>query len=522
MSCGTLATPTVTNQSGYLSPMGARQSAGRSLPIVLYPIATPIAAVLYLSASVGSHPLWVIRPVFAAIVVCLLITATLTSLVGDKHRAGITAWAVIVGLTVDDLRLSLLLLGVGGLLLAIGLAARRTPWRLGPRVTSAMLVFAIVLLAASLLRAMQAGALQADIDEIMFDLGREPPAPAPLSTLPDVYVLLLDAYPGVVAARSEPSFDSAMFSDALAFRGFDVAANARSNYLTTRLTLQSVFGARHAPDVEGLHPGTREQDARALRLATDGGVALRVLGSMGYERIAIPSGYVELGPMRVDRLVVPSELTEMELGIMRVTGAGNVVKVISPDYVEAEARSRVLGTFDAAGAIAEEAHDLPRFVFIHVPAPHAPWVADASGNLVLSGSTAGASERAQDAKRRFFDYATWVGHLTVATIDRILAASSGPPIIAVFSDHGPDFAFDDNDPLASDLDTRTSNFMALLTPDHGQLLPDDATPINLFPYILNPYLQADLPIQPNTIWGWRTNSSILDFVEIDPVTWKAR
>ena len=391
-----------------------------------------------------------------------------------------------------------------------------------------MTVFAVALLVASLFRGLQVGGLQADVDEILFDLRNPPPAPGFSMSAPDIYVLLLDAYPGASAVKSAPNFDGTALPEALAARGFELAPDARANYLVTRLTLPSLFDARHLTDIEGLTEfGTREHDARSLRLATDRGRALSELGSRGYERIALNSGFSELGPIRVDRMLVPPQLNEMEGAIFQSTGAGNSIDTISPDYLANQVRSRILDSFDAAGSVAEEPRSRPRFVFIHVPAPHAPWVADATGVLLVGRSATlqtddeTVSDR-DERERRFYEYATWVGSLTVATVDRILAASPSPPVVAVFSDHGPDFDFNMEDPLSSDLDLRTSTFMAVLMPGGADVLPDNATVVNLLPVVLNASIGTEFAIQPNRFWAWRTGSSILDLVELDPRTWKAK
>ena len=125
-------------------------------------------------------------------------------------------------------------------------------------------------------------------------------------------------------------------------------------------------------------------------------------------------------------------------------------------------------------------------------------------------------------RHRFFEFSTYIANRTVATVDRILAASARPPVIVLFSDHGPDISFDTHDPLSSDLDQRTSNLIALLAPGRADLVPDDATVVNIFPIVLNAYLGTDLAIQPNRFWAWRTGSSILDYVELDPRTWTAK
>ena len=70
------------------------------LPIVLYPAATPVAGILYLGLQVASHPMWLVRPLVLTVTLGLLLTIALTLVLRDKHRAGLLAWAWLVGLFV--------------------------------------------------------------------------------------------------------------------------------------------------------------------------------------------------------------------------------------------------------------------------------------------------------------------------------------------------------------------------------------------------------------------------------------
>jgi hypothetical protein len=498
-----------------------------SLPIVVYPIATPVAAILYLGASVASHPMWLIRPLLVVVAIGLVITVSATALTRDRHRAGIAAWAVIVGLLVDEALASVVLWGLALVVLVTGFAIRREPWTRGPRITSAMTVFALALLAATVLRGVQTGILQADLAEIVSGGPHAGPGTSREERSPDIFVLLLDAYPGSSAQRLDQAGGTALVPD-LEDRGFDVAANSRSNYLLTSLSLPALFGARHLVDMDGLATSKGSvQDARALRQATDAGVVLSELGARGYERIAIASGYSELGPIGVDRLIIPPQINELEAAILTTSGAGMLVGLASPAYLASDVRSRVVDSLDAAVALAKEPHDRPRFAFVHIPAPHAPWATDRAGQLIVGkfefvASPTESGDRNGPRARQFYDYAAWVGAETTRAIDRILEASSSPPIVIVASDHGPDYDFNTRSPLTSDLDLRSSNLMAVRVPTGLDVLPDDATLVNLFPYVLNAELNLDLPLQPDTIWAWKSNSSILDYVEIDPATWAAK
>jgi hypothetical protein len=124
----------------------------------------------------------------------------------------------------------------------------------------------------------------------------------------------------------------------------------------------------------------------------------------------------------------------------------------------------------------------------------------------------------EQRRQAYFGYASWVASQTLATVDRIVAASERPPVILVVSDHGPDFAFSDADPLSYDLGDRTSNFIAALVPGHDDVIPDDLTLVNLFPAVLDASLGWDLPVRPDRFFAWPAGGSIVDFIELDPVT----
>jgi hypothetical protein len=464
------------------------------------------------------------------VVVLVGLTTTVigTLIVRDRNLAGVAAWSLLTAATVDDPRAFVLLLVVAAIVVAAGISTRQVAWRRGPTVTRFLSTLAAVLLLMSVIDSLLTGATGFAFEDIRRDLAFLGPAESFTPDARDIYVMLLDGYPGRAAAMREPSFDADAFAAALRTRGFDVASDSRSNYVTTRLTLPSVFAAAQLPDMPSLRqPGTRQHDAHGLRDATESGVVLSALGAAGYERIAIASGYGEIGPRRVDRLIIPPQVEEFEQSLLRSTIVGSIVDFLAPDAAASQKHERIEATLDDAARVAEEPHDRPRFVFVHVPGPHAPWVVDAAGNPFPGRSSLFASfadpiKEPELRRHRFFEFSTYIANRTVATVDRILAASSRPPVIVLFSDHGPDISFDTYDPLSSDLDQRTSNLIALLAPGRADLLPDDATVVNIFPIVLNSYLGTDLAIQPNRFWAWRTGSSILDYVELDPGTWKAK
>ena len=157
---------------------------------------------------------------------------------------------------------------------------------------------------------------------------------------------------------------------------------------------------------------------------------------------------------------------------------------------------------------------------MHVPAPHPPWVYDADGRprdpkvVSFAGETRLSTQDELDVG---FAQASHIADMTVATIDRILATSSSPPVIVAFSDHGPAAGFSTITPLASDLEVRASSFMAALTPGHDGLFTDvRPTPVNVFGTLFNAYLGQHIPHQSDSIWAWK-GESYIDVVEAPPI-----
>lgn len=492
-----------------------------------YPLAAPIAFIVLIWSSAALHPVWLVRPLAFAIVATVLLSLVLAALVADSDRGTLAAWAIVVGLVVDDLRLTALLVLVAASIVVEGIVHRGHGLASGRTIRRGMSILAAVLLLATSISLVQNGTVQSVVEDIRSDLDRPRQAATYDPAAPDIVVMLLDGYPGYEAAEAlaPAGFDPDAFPNALEARGFQVPRSSRTNYLLTRLVLPAMFTGTHLADIPHLERPLRpaEQEARRLREVTDSGLVLRVLGEHGYDRTAVSSGWSELGLRQMDQLIDPPQLTEFEISLLRVSGLGNVAGQVRGDLISDQLRARIIDTFEAGVALAGEDHARPRFLFLHVPSPHSPVVFDAHGRGVNGSPNSSVNSFTLPGLTRPVKlHLTYEGAADVATrtlqfVDTMLARPD-PPVIVIFSDHGSDSAFIGNDPLASDLHERTSNFMAFFTPGHPDLIPAGTTLVNIFPRILNAYLGTDLPIRADTVWAWRKDSSVLDLVEIDLTT----
>jgi len=495
----------------------------RHLPwwrIPLYPAVFLPAMVLLTWSQTGAHPAIVARPSAIAVAASLLLTLLFAVLVKDRDRAGLAASALLIAILALDDRAAALLVIATVAILVEGLAHRGRPAIVASIATQVMSAVATILLVATVITLTMSGTLSRAVADLA-----EPPLPpagAANGSDPDIYVFLLDAFPGDrAAALAGDRYDPDAFPEALESRGFDVDRDSHSNYLLTPLTLASMLSMRHLVDLDALDPPftSRGDDWYRLRHQIEAAPAFAALRDAGYRIDTIDASYAHAQDRRVDRFVEQPGPNELELVLAKYTRLEGLVERIAPGTMAQIARDRVGFVYDTVGRLATEPADRPRLVFAHVPAPHPPWVFGAQGqprdpgSVTLTGEPGATTQQQLDAG---FDQATYIADRTIRAIDQIRASTSRPPVIVVMSDHGPGVTFSTSDPLAGGFEVRASNFMAAATPGHPDLIGDHLTPVNLFATLLDAYLDDHFERQPDSIWAWL--DSYLDATEAPPIT----
>ena len=506
---------------------GVARAPRRRLPIAGYSLVFPAAMVVNIWVGTGIHPLLLLRPVIVATLVALLLVVGLTAVSRSRDLGALAATAVALWVISAFTYPSIgIVLGPAiVLLVAIGVAKRGRPWPIGERITRGMTIVAAITALAVGLQSIQSGSLGQAVSDIQLDLAGLGPTATPRPNDPDIYLIMLDGYPGPDAAAIDPSWDAAAFGKELAARGFTLPGRTRSNYLQTPQTIASVLDMRHLADIPALDPpwGPAWLDGARVRRAINEARALTELHARGYELTAIASGWAEPELRRVDRYIEPIGLNEFEVGLLRGTGAGDIVSLLAPALPAALQRGRIEESFEALSAEGERPSDRPKFVFAHIAGPHPPWVFDAAGNERQDSLADYYLDFARDrgmervaTLRLHLDQSTHVAAMTLAAIDRIVAAADSPPVIVVFSDHGPGTGFDQAKPLESDLVERSSNILAVYSPGNPSLFVAPTTPVNILPKLFNAYLGMDIPEQPDTTFAWR--DSKLNTVAVEPST----
>jgi hypothetical protein len=488
----------------------------------LYPLAFPVAIIVLVWSSSQVHPAALVRPLAITIVLGIALTVLLGLVTRDRDRGGLVAAFLLAALYAPDDRLMAGLL-VAGAIVVLDAVIRRPRRLFGRRAIRVATAIAVVIVMATALKLVQDDIIARAVGEVAADRAPRTGGVAD-SAAPDVYLIVLDAYPGSRAGAMAPGFDWDAFPAALERRGFAVARDSHSNYTFTAQTMASMFAMRHLADLPALDPPWfgNASDGRRLREAMADGAALSEFASRGYRLVAIPSGFDHADLHRVDRRIEPSGPTELEVAMLRLLPIGDVIDLAVPDLISSLHRARLDDSVRIVQQLAGEASDQPRFVYAHLPFPHAPWVFGPHGEHRTVGLTSFYSDDPVDlgvdratALARAADQATYVGGVVTTLVDRILATSARAPVIIVMSDHGTGVGLDAGDAEASDLTERFSNFLAVYSPGRPEVYRDGLTPVNLLTRVLNGYFAAALQETGDGTYAW--GDGVLDVRPVAPV-----
>lgn len=488
----------------------------------VYPVAIAVAFVLAVYSG-GAYPASdLTRPLLIAVVVVAVIQILATVLLRDRDRGALVGAVVITALPTQPY-LFVALLGLlafltipGRLAHARGRLARPAPWASATRLLNLIAMVALVI---------SVGQLAIDGRLTPASGIAEPIGPADPAA-PDIYVILLDGHPRSDTLASEFGYDEEPFLAAMEGEGFEVARASRSNYDMTELTFSSMFQMQQLRDIPGFAEAASgqtdpRQDALFLSNVMAHARGFDELHMHGYQVVRIPSEFASDAPP-ADRSLDNAQLGNFEIDVLTETR----LRTLAPDQMRRFAadqhRDHILASFDGLAGLAREQAAHPRFVFAHIISPHAPPVLGHDGvqpdgwpcfpatcSFWVTGEPSG-----HDAEVTMMrEEVGAVDALTLETVRSIIANNARPAVVVVMSDHGGR-----ND--ITDRNEMLRSFFIAHTPDHPGLLPNDMTPVNLLPRLLNAYVGANLPMAPeDSHWADLdaiSSRGIIDLVPTDP------
>ena len=206
---------------------------------------------------------------------------------------------------------------------------------------------------------------------------------------PDIYYIVLDAHGRADILRDRYGLDSVPLIEALRRRGFYIADKAISNYGWTHLSLAATLNltyldeyiARFGSDqvsVDGFMAASRHfysyiWDSKLRQF----------LEARGYRIMGNRSGYNVTRAFATREFPLPFALNESERVLLENMAVEPILAWFGKSSHDGAHRG-IVSTLERLGQVAALAS--PKFVFVHIVAPHTPFVMDADGMQVPRNS----------------------------------------------------------------------------------------------------------------------------------------
>jgi len=326
-------------------------------------------------------------------------------------------------------------------------------------------------------------------------------------TPPDIYFIILDTYTRGDVLAEQFGFDNGPFLEALAGRGFVTTDCSQSNYSSTALSLTSSLNLSYLAEVDErfASPSTNE---RELYPYLWNNRTMRALEQLGYQMVAFDSGYSPTEFRQADMyysqdtdplgILLADGINPYE-SMLLTTSAGMFVYELSPHLPERVQkflaletayivhRNRILYTLNRLERLGGLAG--PKFVFVHILAPHNPFVFGPDGEYIERKTPFTLNDdrdviSLDDYAQGYVDQVLYLNQRILAAVDAILAESGQTPMILIQGDHG----------VPRLRPQRNTILSAYLLPEVEDVLYDSISPVNSFRVIFNSYFSGQLDL----------------------------
>ncbi len=318
----------------------------------------------------------------------------------------------------------------------------------------------------------------------------------PGTMLPDIYYIIPDGYARQDVLNDLYELDNNAFIEYLESKGFYVADKSHSNYDQTALSVASSLNFDYL-DAYAATLGKESQNRDPLYTAIDHSRIRQALELAGYTFVDVNSGNPITQIKDAPYYLTPSRSMLVNY-FEREILAGSIIGTVVESDITKQYRARLLNEFELGADLGWIAS--PKIVFIHIVAPHPPFVFDAKGNPITPPELVMRDgSRYPGSKENYLigyrEQLLFINHQLEFMLDSILSQSATPPVIILQGDHGPGAYLDWSSADNSCIIERTAILNAYLLPDVNEdVLYPEITPVNTFRVILNSYLGTDYPL----------------------------
>jgi len=332
---------------------------------------------------------------------------------------------------------------------------------------------------------------------------------------PDIYYIILDSYTRADALQTDFKFDNSSFVDKLQSLGFYVAGCSRSNYQYTQASLTASLNMDYLPELEARIQSGKLNVDEVWSLIKYSRVR-QLLEGAGYHTITFETGYEWSNIRDSDLYLRPSGtssnfqsiqpfetmfLKSTALLILSDTQTKLVQKTIN--NINYPFKNQILET-------QFEFNKLPqipsirgsKFVFVHVIAPHIPFIFGPDGEILTDTGYYGGKKATpindEYYRKGYTGEVQYVNTQMLAIVKTLISESKNPPIIILQGDHG------------ARKKNRNIILNAYYFPGAGnEALYPGITPVNSFRVLFNTYFNTHYDLLPDDSYDERADSSIV-------------
>lgn len=321
----------------------------------------------------------------------------------------------------------------------------------------------------------------------------------PDSSKPDIYFLVFDALPSTIAMQQTWGFDNGELDNFLQMEKFYVAANSKSNYNLTVLSLSSTLNMDYVPPVD-LHQDETKMYFKASASLLDNSLT-RYLNELGYDiKQYQPVSFINKdwdGSLFFPDMLYKNYFYQTLPGrVYRDLGwnfshlkTKFLKKQTYSEYEKRNIRQRndLLQTTLLIKNSCALNKPRPQFVYAHYQLPHDPYIYDSTGKLKPVEKTTRYTEEEQPAA--FIEQVKFANKIIQQLVTHIKKANKPNTVIIIEGDHGFRNIYGKKGYMIYD------NFSSFYFPDqnyHG--LYPGISPVNSFRVVLNNFFHSKLPL----------------------------
>jgi hypothetical protein len=321
-----------------------------------------------------------------------------------------------------------------------------------------------------------------------------------LDKFPDIYYIIPDAYAGSKALKTILNYDNTSFENFLKEKGFQISDESYSNYESSRFSIPSTLNMKYLNDIYNQTKSVNSMNKELSNISYDTEV-LKKFKSKGYTTYVIESGIQSWDTPTTDMKNVDYRLCHtsnaLDTEFMSILIQTTIINPVQAQLFAKDHRDKILCGFSELSEMPNK-KNTPKFVLVHLMAPHPPYVFGSNGEEILPESL-GLKDIDENFNEEFYlGQLEFVNLKMKESIEKLLDTNN-PPIIIIQSDHGMKESHSEDE--YTKLFASFNNFKAYYFPYEGRNIEfETSTPVNSFRVLFNLYFDDGYELLEDRIY----------------------